>query len=327
MTFCLERYILNTAESWFDHPRDLLHMVNHFRASMPRPMVGIGHSMGGANLVQLSLMHPRLLETVILIDPIIRTDMGEVKYSPAFASARRRDLWPSRKVAAESFKKSGFYKPWDSRVMERWIKYGLRDLPTAIYPDVKTDLEEKEVTLTTTKLHEVFSFGKEIVVPEHDSEFTKEEWQTLHEMMDPDYDPSLGLTTGPVSRPEPPVIFNNLKYLRPSALWVFGGNSPMSPENEMREKVAITGSAFGGSGGESKGRSKRVVIKDTGHLVPMEKVEDTADAIYTWLDSELERWRMREQLFARYWATVPPQDKHSLGKGFETRLKTLIAKI
>lgn len=38
------------AASWFDHPRDLLHLVNVKRADMPRPIVGIGHSMGGAHL-------------------------------------------------------------------------------------------------------------------------------------------------------------------------------------------------------------------------------------------------------------------------------------
>ena len=36
--------------SWSDHARDLLHMINHFRRDMPRPLVGIGHSMGGNNL-------------------------------------------------------------------------------------------------------------------------------------------------------------------------------------------------------------------------------------------------------------------------------------
>lgn len=36
--------------SWFDHPRDLLHLVNVKRAEMPRPIVGVGHSMGGAHL-------------------------------------------------------------------------------------------------------------------------------------------------------------------------------------------------------------------------------------------------------------------------------------
>lgn len=39
------------AASWFDHPRDLLHFINMKRNEMPRPIVGIGHSMGGAHLL------------------------------------------------------------------------------------------------------------------------------------------------------------------------------------------------------------------------------------------------------------------------------------
>lgn len=35
---------------WFDHSRDLLNMVNHFRDSMSRPIIGIGHSMGCTQL-------------------------------------------------------------------------------------------------------------------------------------------------------------------------------------------------------------------------------------------------------------------------------------
>ena len=148
-------------------------MVNHFRAQMPRPIVGIGHSMGGSNLVNLSLMHPRLLETLVLIDPVIaRLPSVNGNWGPASASAFRRDRWPSRKVAETSFKRSKFYQTWDPRVLDRWIKYGLRELPTKIYPDpqpmpaatgstvtpeptvtpnVTANYEEKEVTLTTTK--------------------------------------------------------------------------------------------------------------------------------------------------------------------------------
>ena len=52
---------------WFDHSRDLFLMVNHFRTSMPRPIVGVGHSMGGAQLANLSLIHPRLFTSLSLI--------------------------------------------------------------------------------------------------------------------------------------------------------------------------------------------------------------------------------------------------------------------
>lgn len=37
--------------SWWDHPRDLLHLINVKRKEMPRPIVGVGHSMGGAHLL------------------------------------------------------------------------------------------------------------------------------------------------------------------------------------------------------------------------------------------------------------------------------------
>jgi hypothetical protein len=33
-----------------DHARDLLQLINLKRAEMPRPLIGIGHSMGGTNL-------------------------------------------------------------------------------------------------------------------------------------------------------------------------------------------------------------------------------------------------------------------------------------
>lgn len=42
--------------NWYDHSRDLLHMVNHFREEMPRPLIGVAHSMGCAQLYVLSFI-------------------------------------------------------------------------------------------------------------------------------------------------------------------------------------------------------------------------------------------------------------------------------
>ena len=36
--------------SSFDGSRDLLHMINHFRDEMPRPLMGVGHSLGETQL-------------------------------------------------------------------------------------------------------------------------------------------------------------------------------------------------------------------------------------------------------------------------------------
>lgn len=42
--------LLGNDPSWFDHSRDLLHLINMKRDQMPRPLIGLGHSMGGAQL-------------------------------------------------------------------------------------------------------------------------------------------------------------------------------------------------------------------------------------------------------------------------------------
>jgi hypothetical protein len=43
-------YRLGNDPCWNDHSRDLLHLINVKRKDMPRPLVGVGHSMGGNNL-------------------------------------------------------------------------------------------------------------------------------------------------------------------------------------------------------------------------------------------------------------------------------------
>lgn len=43
-------HLLGNDPCWDDHSRDLLHLINVKRKDMPRPLVGVGHSMGGNNL-------------------------------------------------------------------------------------------------------------------------------------------------------------------------------------------------------------------------------------------------------------------------------------
>jgi pimeloyl-ACP methyl ester carboxylesterase len=130
-------------------------MINVFRDQMPRPLVGIGHSMGGNHLSTLALMHPRLLSKLVLIDPVINRSDVRQKPDIVRASTFRQDFWPSREVAQKSFLKSKFYQTWDKRVFARWMEFGLRDLPTAVYPESSG---KTGVTLSTTKHQEVQSF-------------------------------------------------------------------------------------------------------------------------------------------------------------------------
>lgn len=302
-------------------------MVNHFRSQMPRPIIGIGHSMGGQNLVNLALIHQRLFETLILIDPVIQrfsSVMGN--YAPAQSSAFRRDRWPSRAAAAEAFKKNKFYQTWDPRVLDRWIKYGLRDLPTLLYPSpsstpstpypatttteptlTPTPLKPQGVTLTTTKHQEVFTFLRPNFPPipsepvsNPSSHMTSTAQPGSNRYTHPDITP-MANPQSPFYRPESIITFYQLPNLRPSVLYVFGSLSHLSTPEFREDKLAMTGAGVGGSGGTKEGRVKEVVIEDTGHLIPMEKVGETAENVTQWVGGEMERWRELEKLREQEW--------------------------
>jgi pimeloyl-ACP methyl ester carboxylesterase len=289
---------------------------------MKRPFVGIGHSMGGNNLTNVALMHPRLFESLILLDPVIApfiSPRGNI--SPAQSSVLRRDRWPSRQVALESFKRSKFYQAWDPRVLNLWVKYGLRDLPTKLYPDTVSptlpyDSSGNDVTLTTTKHQEVFTFLRPTSIEYFGSTegMSQSEIAELKEILYPDLDKRW---EGNFYRPEPVRTFENLQFVRPSVLYIFGETSPLSSIRSRTEKLSNTGIGAGGSGGVQKKRVKDVIIKDTGHLIPMEKVSETAKTCSDWIASEMEIWIRREQLLKRFWNATPDKGKYTL----ERRMK------
>ncbi|PSN72778.1 alpha/beta-hydrolase [Corynespora cassiicola Philippines] len=316
---------LGNDPAWLDHSRDLLHMVNTFRHEMPRPIVGVGHSMGGCQLANLALLHPRLMETLILVDPVIQRAVSFAgNLGPAIASAMRRDRWPSREEAAKSMLRNKFYQAWDPRVFDRWVKYGLRDLPTPLYsksaatpgplpaaissePTITpTPPQAKEVTLTTTKHQEVMTFLRaNFPVRPGDKEPSSSEYSlanptAINRRTHPDLTP-LPDVQSPFYRGESVMVFRQLPHVRPSVFYVFGSLSFLTNDEIIAEKLEVTGSGVGGSGGAKEGRVSCVTVQDAGHLIPMEKVEESAEHISMWIGKEIERWREGERLTEEEW--------------------------
>ncbi|OKL60228.1 hypothetical protein UA08_04626 [Talaromyces atroroseus] len=290
----LNENILGNDPSWFDHPRDLLHLINLKRDEMPRPIVGLGHSMGGAQLL-------------VLLDPVIQRQSTQYAGVPmnTILSTHRREIWPSRKAAMESFNRSPFYKAWNPRVLERWVKYGLRDLPTLIHPlpssspspsssssSTAEPEETNPVTLTTTRHQEVFTFSR----PNYDYDPTTSKPASILET--PDLVPNAE-NAHPFYRPEPKYIFSQLPHVRPSVLYIFGGQSDMCKPSMMRDKLENTGVGHGGNGGVGAGRVKSVFLEGKGHLLAQEAVTECADAATEFWAAELGRWREEEDAFLR----------------------------
>ncbi|GAB7355781.1 hypothetical protein MBLNU459_g6463t1 [Dothideomycetes sp. NU459] len=315
----LNEDLLGNDPSWFDHPRDLFLMINHFRAQMPQPLIGVGHSMGGAHLINLALIHPRLLSTLILMDPVVqRAPNPQGNYLPAKMSAVRRDRWPSRAAARTAFKKSKFYQTWDPRVLDLWIEHGLRELPTKLYPAVSSasatppalsadpaaatvqldQTTEREVTLTTPKHQEVMTFMRANLNPQTPPDA----------LTHPDLDEASG-PTSPFYRPEPIALFARLPNLRPSVLYIFGSESNLSAPPLRADKMAVTGSGVSGSGGAEKGRVREVLLQGIGHLIPMETVGVTADHCSVWVAKELARFREESARVEAMRAGIPREKR------------------
>ncbi|KAF7860846.1 hypothetical protein EAF04_008364 [Stromatinia cepivora] len=307
----LNEQLLGNDPSWIDHARDLLHMVNTYRSQMPLPIIGIGHSFGANMLTNLSLMHPRLLTTLVMLDPVIHqyasSPAGHA--DPNQLSTFRRDLWPSRAAAESSFKKSKAYAKWDSRVLDRWCQYAIRETPTAIYPNEPAG----STTLTTTKHQECFSF-------------MRPSWEAFSPdgktIIRPDLIPDLYETSPvqyPFYRPEPINTLLRLPQLRPPVLYIYGAISTVCDPPSRVEKLSLTGSGHGGSGGAKKGKVKEVVLEEVGHLVAQEATEQCADALAPWVGQELKRWRREQEEYMK-WTKKSLIEKQTFSEEWKKRV-------
>ena len=228
-------------------------------------------------------------------------------------STFRRDIWPSRTAAAEGYKKSTFYQAWDPRVIERQIKHGLRDLPTATHPSIPFQGNETPVTLSTTKHQEVFTFLR----PNYEG--SGHEGRPVDRKKHPDVDPGLE-TIYPFYRPEGPKTFFRLPEVRPSVLYVFGELSYLSSPEAIETKLKQTGIGVGGSGGAENGKVKGLTLKNVGHLVAMEAVQECADAAAEWIGNEIQIWKAEEQEHRKKWMARTLVQKQTVDAEWEERI-------
>jgi hypothetical protein len=240
--------------------------------------------------------------------------------------------------------KNKFYQAWDPRVFERWIQYGLRDLPTRLYPEsastpgpvpaavnsepttTPTAAKPKEVTLTTSKHHEVMTFIRGNF-PHRDgdrepssSEYSLSNPTAINRRTHPDLSPGPN-PQAPFYRGESMMVFQQLPNLRPSVLYVFGSESFLTSDPiNIQEKLELTGCGVGGSGGVKEGRVSQVMIQDAGHLIPMEKVENTASHAAAWLGREITRWRANEKLTEAEWGSLKGIQRSVIPDRFQEEL-------
>lgn len=272
---------------------------------MVPPLIGLGHSMGGAQLIYLSLMHPRLLHGLVMIEPIVYDVPPALdKYGPVHGAANRRDSWPTEQHATADIKQSKLHKKWDQRVQDLWIKYSLRRLPGS-----------DEVVSATTKDQEVFSYTRPTYISSPNPAHLK-----ILEKSDilPNLDRTLlESSKTPFCRPEPLVIFDQLPSLRPAVLYIFGKNSSFLTQPGLHTRLRQrTGIGALGSGGFATDRVADVYIDDVGHLLPMENPKRVAQVSSEWIIQEIEVWSKEQRNIEREWDGKQGKERRSLDQDF-----------
>jgi pimeloyl-ACP methyl ester carboxylesterase len=100
-----------------------------------RPLIGIGHSFGGALTLRVAAEQPQLFRALVLLDPItlptpawlmMKTLSALGRNPMAMAARRRRERWPSRAAAAEHLRGRGIYKGWTDEAFDCFIEHATR---------------------------------------------------------------------------------------------------------------------------------------------------------------------------------------------------------
>jgi pimeloyl-ACP methyl ester carboxylesterase len=248
--------------------------------------------------VNLSLIHPRLFSTLVLFEPVIQPEHAPGP-NAAMMSTYRTDLWHSRKAAEAAFRRNKFFQTWDSRVLDKYIEFGLRKVPTALYPPKGGGVPQDAVTLTTSKHQEAWNYVRSNFEPQD---------ECTDRLLSPDLDPR-GQGQFHFTCAETTTTYTNLPSLRPSVLYVWGSSSDLTSPRWEVEKLRLTGTGVGGSGGVPAGKVQKVVIGGSGHLVPCEQVVACAGHAADWLERWVKRYRTEEEFYRNHNSKKSAQDK------------------
>ena len=124
-----------------------------------------------------------------------------------------------------------------------------------------------------------------------------------------------------VFRPEPVRVLSQLPLLRPSVLYMFGAISPISTPESQLEKLRLTGTGLGGSGGVEKDRVASVIVDGVGHLLPFQAIGRCADEVNDWLDKELRIWREKNDEHCRNWNNLDKSVKMAIDRNLKAEVK------
>lgn len=100
--------------------------VEAVTATIGEPVVGIGHSMGGASLLGASLRSPLLFRRLILVEPIVFPSIETTVDHPlTVAASKRRRTFPNKQAALDNFASKAVFARWTEQALSEYVEGGL----------------------------------------------------------------------------------------------------------------------------------------------------------------------------------------------------------
>ncbi len=133
-------------------------------ATLPQPVVGIGHSLGAVATLMAAVQHPDMFAAIVLIEPpilprptiwkrrIMRLFGMEGGISMARGARRRRRVFRSKQAAFARFAANGgIFKKWSPEFLESYLECGLleKDADSAVLkcdPELEAQIYESNPT-------------------------------------------------------------------------------------------------------------------------------------------------------------------------------------
>lgn len=149
-------------------------LIHYFEENYDRPVIAVGHSLGGVLSFMLAKLRPDLVKQVILLDAPVLDKYGSVvvriakklglvdRITPAGRTQGRQEQWESFEHAIEYFKGKSLFKYVDERCLHDYVKHGTKPVENGIK---LTFSANTEVKIYRTLPHNLHVNSKKLSVP------------------------------------------------------------------------------------------------------------------------------------------------------------------
>lgn len=301
-SFLLNRNEIGDEAHWYDTSRDIVQMVNYFQTEMRAPIVGFGQSWGGAVLTMAASWNPRLLQGLVLSEPVFENGWYHIQNSlknkeklringdaAAPSLGKRRRYFPSRAAFLESVDRVKMWKAYDPRVLHQILKYDYHEL------------EDGRVELITPPALTVSYFLRPSPplkgYPENEDHPTRAE--------DAKWPPGFYSAQGAFGK-------KALSTLTCSLLFLWEAKSSFISDEAYKTRILEAAEAFG----HRKDRIEQKAVEG-GHSLALLVPTKTAEAVSTWLEKFWQNWLKEE----RCRASDAPIDPETVPEELLERIK------